>query len=221
YLSATLAGWLDYDLAQVGSAGLELADVVAGDGAALLTGIAGTPGEVKTEVLDLDFRTRGGRTVPVRLFHKLAFAADGTPGSSRTLVLNRSRDDGDPQRSAEVRFTRFFHNAPMAIATIDRSGRIVRANVPFARLHQTALKRDGAPEGASILAAIAEPSRATVEAAIARAVGGHGPVEPFDVDLSGPDGRSARLFISGVEDEEGAGEAAILYAVETTEQRVL
>ena len=36
YLNATLAGWLDYDLAQVGSGGLKLADIVAGDGAALL-----------------------------------------------------------------------------------------------------------------------------------------------------------------------------------------
>ena len=37
YLNATLADWLDQDLAQVGSGGLKLADLVAGDGAALLT----------------------------------------------------------------------------------------------------------------------------------------------------------------------------------------
>ena len=36
YLNATLAGWLDQDLAQVGSGGLKLADIVTGDGAALL-----------------------------------------------------------------------------------------------------------------------------------------------------------------------------------------
>src|SRR5256714_2972384 len=33
YLNATLAGWLDYDLAQVGSGGLKIADIVAGAGA--------------------------------------------------------------------------------------------------------------------------------------------------------------------------------------------
>ena len=33
YLNATLADWLDHDLAQVGSGGLKLADIVAGDGA--------------------------------------------------------------------------------------------------------------------------------------------------------------------------------------------
>src|SRR5271154_4361806 len=105
YLNKTLANWLDQDLAQVGTGGLKLADLIWGDGAALLTTLQGGPGEVKTEVLDLDLRTRNGRTLPVRLFHKLAFGADGSPGASRTLVLNRARDDGtDPQRAAEIRF---------------------------------------------------------------------------------------------------------------------
>src|ERR1700734_1252120 len=94
YLNATLANWLDQDLAQVGSGGLKIADLVAGDGAALLTMLRAGPGEVKTEVLDLDLRTRSGRTLPVRMFHKLAFGVDGVPGASRTLVLNRANDDG-------------------------------------------------------------------------------------------------------------------------------
>ena len=64
YLNATLAGWLDYDLAQVGSGGLKLADIVAGDGAALLTPVTGEPGDVKTEVHDLDLKTRGGKDRP-------------------------------------------------------------------------------------------------------------------------------------------------------------
>ena len=61
YLNATLAGWLDYDLAQVGSGGLKLADIVTGDGAALLSPVAGEPGDVKTEVHDLDLKTRGAQ----------------------------------------------------------------------------------------------------------------------------------------------------------------
>ncbi len=111
---------------EVGSGGLKLSDIVSGDGASLL--IAMPPvrrARCKTEVLDLDFKTRSGRSLPVRLFHKVAFGADGTPGPSRTLVLNRARGEGGrrPQRAAEVRFMRFFHNTPMAIATVDRSGR--------------------------------------------------------------------------------------------------
>src|SRR6185295_1373604 len=104
YLNATLASWLDHDLAQVGSGGLKLADIVSGNGASLLITHAAA-GEVKTEVMDIDFKTRGGRTVPVRLFHKVAFGADGKPGASRTLVLNRAKGEiADTQRGAEVSF---------------------------------------------------------------------------------------------------------------------
>lgn len=223
YLNATLATWLDHDLAQVGSGGLSLSDIVSGDGAALLTAMPAAPGEVRTEVLDLDLRTRGGRTLPARLYHKVAFAADGTPGDSRTLVLNRARDDGtDPQRAAEVRFMRFFHNAPMAIATVDRAGKIVRSNAPFARLHQGVLTADALPaEGRSILAVIAERDRAALDAAIAKAADGQGDIAPFDVALSGEGNRSARFFVAAVENEDRDGEAAIIYATETTAQRAL
>ena len=50
YVNATLANWLDHDLAEIGSGGLKLTDIVSGDGASLLTSIVAVPGEVKTEV---------------------------------------------------------------------------------------------------------------------------------------------------------------------------
>jgi two-component system, cell cycle sensor histidine kinase and response regulator CckA len=222
YLNATLANWLDQDLAQVGSGGLKLTDLVSGDGAALLTSLQAVPGEVKTEVLDLDLRTRGGRTLPVRLFHKLAFGADGTPGASRTLVLNRARDSGgDPQRAAEIRFMRFFHNTPMAIATVDRDGGVVRTNALFARLFQGV--RRGESEDRSIRSIVAPRDRAALEAAIAQAAQGRGDIAPVDAMLSG-DGvaeRFARFYVTAVEEEERDQEAAIVYALETTEQREL
>src|SRR5882724_10058692 len=40
YVNATLAGWLDHDLAEIGSGGLKLTDIVSGDGASLLTSCA-------------------------------------------------------------------------------------------------------------------------------------------------------------------------------------
>ncbi len=223
YLNATIAGWLDYDLAEVGSGGLELADIVTGDGAALLMTLAGAPGQVKTEVFDLDLKTRGGKTVPVRLYHKVAFAADGIAGASRTLVLNRAREEtADPLRAAEVRFVRFFHNAPMAIATVDKAGRIARTNAPFARLFQGVLKGDAVPaEGRAIFAAVAERDRGRLEGAIAKAADGQGDIAPVDAALAGPGSRSARFYVSAVEEGERDSEVAIVYAVEMTEQRAL
>src|SRR5262252_4727513 len=214
YLNATLANWLDHDLAQVGSGGLKLDDIVAGECAALLTTLAAVPGDVKTEVLDIDLKTRSGRTVPARLFHKVAFGADGAPGASRTLVLNRARDDGtDPQRAAEVRFMRFFQNTPMAIATVDQQGRIADSNARFARLFHPAFKAEG---DRSILAVVAERDRGALEAAIRKAAEGQGEIAPVDAALAGAGERYASFFVTAIEDEkERDREAAIVYALET------
>ncbi|MGB6967016.1 MAG: response regulator [Xanthobacteraceae bacterium] len=232
YLNATLANWLDQDLAQVGSGGLKIADLVAGDGAALLTTLRAAPGEVRTEVLDLDLRTRSGRTLPVRMFHKLAFGADGAPGASRTLVLNRARDDGtDPQRAADIRFMRFFHHTPMAIATIDKHGRVVRTNPLFARLFHGARvygarvsnETGGEDQSAdrSILATVVERDREALKAAIALAAQSESDIAPVDAMLSGSSERFGRFYVTAVEEEERDQEAAIVYALETTAQREL
>src|SRR5262245_35319088 len=222
YINATLAGWLDYDLAEVGSGGLELTDIVSGDGAALLTTLTGGPGDVKTEVFDLDLKTRGGRTMPVRLYHKVAFAADSAPGASRTLVLNRAREEiADALRDAEVRFVRFFHNAPMAIATVDKAGKIARSNALFARLFEGALKGDGG-ENRLIQSVVAERDRAALEAAIRKAAEGQGDIAPVAAALAGADERWANSYASAVEEPgERDSEAAIVYALETTKQRSL
>src|SRR5258705_12822686 len=128
----------------------------------------------------MDLKPRGGRTVPARLFHKVAFGADGAPGASRTLVLNRARDDGtDPQRAAEVRFMRFFQNTPMAIATVDREGRIADSNARFARLFHPVFIGEASGDR-SILAVVAERDRGALEAAIRKPAEGQGEIAPAE-----------------------------------------
>ncbi len=220
YVNATLANWLDYDLAEIGSGGLKLTDIVSGDGAALLTSIPPVPGEVKTEVFDIDLRMRGGKTMPVRLYHKLAFGADGAPGASRTLVISRARDErADPQRAAEVRFMRFFDHTPMAIATVDRGGTVVRANARYAKLAQS-LGPEGAA-GKSIVRAVSERDRHLVIAAINQAAEGQGDIAPVEVLLDGGKERWGQFFVTAVEEDERDTEAAIVYLLETTERRAL
>ena len=220
YVNATLANWLDHDLAEIGSGGLKLTDIVSGDGAALLTSIAPVPGEVKTEVFDIDLRMRGGKTMPVRLYHKLAFGADGVPGASRTLVISRARDErADPQRAAEVRFMRFFDHTPMAIATVDRGGAVVRANARYAKLAQ-GLGADGAATK-SIFRAVSARDRNLLIAAINRAAEGQGDIPPAEVLLDGGSERWGQFFVTAVEEDERETEAAIVYLLETTERRAL
>src|SRR5712672_395814 len=220
YVNATLANWLDHDLAEIGSGGLKLTDIVSGDGASLLTSIMAVPGEVKTEVFDIDLRMRGGKTMPVRLYHKLAFGADGVPGASRTLVISRARDERpDPERAAEVRFMRFFDHTPMAIATVDRAGAVVRANARFAKLAQS-LNPDGAA-GKSIFAAVSARDRHLLIAAINQAAEGQGDIPPVEAMLDGAKERWGQFFVTAVEEGERETEAAIVYLLETTERRAL
>src|SRR6476469_3122612 len=220
YVNATLANWLDHDLAEIGSGGLKLTDIVSGDGAALLTSIVPAPGEVKTEVFDIDLRMRGGKTMPARLYHKLAFGADGAPGASRTLVISRARDEhADPQRAAEVRFMRFFDHTPMAIATVDRGGAVVRANARFAKLAQS-LGADGAA-AKSIFRTVNARDRGLMIAAINRAAEGQGDIAPVEALLEGARERWGQFFVTAVEEDERDTEAAIVYLLETSERRTL
>lgn len=220
YVNATLANWLDYDLAEIGSGGLKVADIMSGDGASLLTSIVPEPGEVKTEVFDLDLRMRNGKTMPVRLYHKLAFGADGAPGASRTLVINRARDDhSDPQRAAEVRFMRFFDHTPMAIATVDKAGNVVRANARFAKLTQSL-----SPAGTSsksIFAVVHERERGELIAAINKAADGQGDIPPVEAMLDSTKERWGQFFVTSVEQDARDAEAAIVYLLDTTEKRTL
>ncbi len=217
YLNATLAGWLGYDLAEVSPSGLKLSDLVPGAGAALLSNLAPVPGEVKTEILDLDLKRKNGDLLPVRLHHKVAFAGDGRPGASRTLVLSRAREAAsDPLRDAEVRFARFFNNAPVAIATIDGAGRIGSSNASFVRLFGGA----GDSDKHSIFAVVAEGERSRFEAEVRAALDGRQQTREVEAPLAGETPRSARFYITPVEGGD-EGEAAIVHAIDTTEQRAL
>ncbi|MDJ0932073.1 response regulator [Breoghania sp.] len=223
YLNATLADWLGHDLAQFEAGALSLSDIVRGDGAELIHSISGQPGDVKSETIDLDLVTRQGKTVPVRLLHRVPFGADGLAGESRTLVLNRSpgEEAQEALRAAEVRFARFFNNTPIAIASVDRDGRVVRSNAPFLRLL-------GKPEGGEenggprqLTDFVAPSGREALSAALEAAAEGRSEIHPMDIELSHDGERSATFYLSAVEDGDGDGEAAIVYALETTKQRAL
>jgi two-component system cell cycle sensor histidine kinase/response regulator CckA len=222
YINATLADWLGYDLAQVGSGGLKLGDLLPRERVALLTALPARPGEVRIDIHDLDLRRRDGRTFPVRLYHKVAFTADASPCPSRTLVLDRTTGAGaDPLRDAEVRFMRFFHNTPMAIATVDRNGRIVRNNALFAHLFQNVLKGEAGPQGRVIRSVVTDGDHTALGRALAAATGSQRDIPPIDATLAGEEKRWARFYVTPVDDRERDTEAAIVYAIETTAQRVL
>ncbi|OJJ11344.1 hybrid sensor histidine kinase/response regulator [Alphaproteobacteria bacterium AO1-B] len=221
YLNATLADWLGYDLAQFDAGDLGLSDIVRGDGTELIRSVKGQAGEVKSETFDLDFVTRNGLGLPVRLLHRVPFGENGTQGDSRTLVLNRSRGEeaSEALRAAEVRFARFFNNTPIAIASLDKEGRVLRTNAPFLKLFGAVDTDDQAPK---LEAYVADNGQEDLRKALSAAANGISEIAPIDIPLvEGNDPRSATFYVSAVQEGEGDGEAAIVYALETTQQRAL
>ena len=57
--------------------------------------------------------------------------------------------------------------------------------------------------------------------ALDAAIAGQGLIEPVDIAFEGDKERSGRVYLSPVERAEGESEAAIAYAIDTTEQRAL
>lgn len=224
YFNATLAGWLGYDLAQFSSTGLSLQDIVANNNETLVTELSGLPGETRIETIDLDLRRRNGQTFPVRLVHQVTRDKNGTPEASRTLVLSRvpGSESDDGRRIAEIRFSRFFNYSPLAIATVTREGRVLRTNAPFKRLFlQAAVDSAEAGDPETILSFLLPPDADRLLAKIVEASDGQGDIEPVDFQLAGST-RSARFYVTAAESSgPDEGEAAIVYALDTTEQRAL
>ena len=137
YLNATLAQWLNLDLAEASSGELGLSDILSGDASALLTRAGDALVLPENRRLDIDLVRGDGTRLPVRILHKRAGTDDNPDRLSHMLVLNRSADAAgdDGGRAAEIRFSRFFHTAPIAIATVDAErGHIGSSNAAFLRM---------------------------------------------------------------------------------------
>lgn len=223
YLNATLAEWLGLDLTKFAPGSMTIADMVAGEGMALIQSVQAGPGQTRTETLDLDLRRANGQSLPVRLVHSVSSMRDGAPGESRTIVLGRPKGEGADQSASAMRFTRFFNNTPMAIASIGGDGKILRINAPFLRLFAGVVTRDDVEAGATLDAIVHEGARSDLERALAAAKDRQGDIAPIDCRHPGDEGRHVRFYVNAVIDEsdEAPEEVAIVYAVETTEQKAL
>ncbi|TWG93830.1 two-component system cell cycle sensor histidine kinase/response regulator CckA [Mesorhizobium sp. J18] len=225
YVNATLAEWLGIDLANFVPGAVTLPEIVAGDGMALLRAVKADPGTARNAVIDLDLATIKGEVLPVRFMHRVTATRDGAPGQTRTIVLNRTlgEDASADLRASEIRFTRFFNSTPMAIAGVDGEGRILRTNAPFLSLFSSLVDQDGVDRHVRLDSVIHPRDRETFAAAIEKAKQHQADILPIDTVLPDNEERHVRFYVSAVTDAGGeeAEEAAIVYAVETTEQKAL
>jgi two-component system cell cycle sensor histidine kinase/response regulator CckA len=216
YVNATLAQWLGLDLSEVAGRQLKLKEIMSADNAALIAPNGRSQAQGGTRRFDLDLVKADGTSLSVRILHRLP--RTGTSGGlAHALVLNRGPGEAQEAGAAELRFTRLFHSAPIAIATVDAQGFISATNAAFMRLfgvgndgHKVSLESLVEPDSHQAL-------RRALEAAFAR----QGLIEPVDIAFVGDKDRSGRIYLSPIEQTDGDNEAAIAYAIDTTEQRAL
>ncbi|MER8422640.1 cell cycle histidine kinase CckA [Mesorhizobium sp. M1403] len=226
YINATLAEWLGIDLASFTPGAITLPEIVAGDGMALVRSVKADAGTTRNAVIDLDLTTMTGEALPVRFMHRVSASREGLNGPTRTIVLNRTQgeDASADLRASEIRFTRFFNSTPMAIAGVDLAGRILRTNAPFLSLFSSVVDRDAVDRRVRLDTVIHERDRPVFAAAFEKARQQQADIEPIDTVLPGNEERHIRFYVNAVADGtggEGAEESAIVYAVETTEQKAL
>ena len=216
YLNATLAQWLGLDLGDVAGGKLKLAKIMSEDGAALIARAGRGAAQGDTRRFDIDLVKADGTTLPVRILHCLPRHG----ALAHALVLNRAPGSAEEAAAAELRFARLFNSAPIAIATVDREGTISTTNAAFVRLFGRAV--DGVPARKVTLASLADADGAeSLRKALDAAIAGQGMIEPVDIAFEDDKERSGRVYLSPVERAEGESEAAIAYAIDTTEQRAL
>jgi two-component system, cell cycle sensor histidine kinase and response regulator CckA len=230
YINATLAGWLGIDLTNFVPGSLSVPDILAGDGMAMINAVRAEAGTARTSAIDLEMARADGTSLPVQLIHRVHSDSDGLVGPSRTIVLNRSEggETVDDLRRSEVRFTRFFNSTPMAIAALDSEGRLLRTNAPFLSLFGSVADPDAVEGHIRFEALLAGSAVDRFHKAFADARSNQAKIEPFDAVLNpGPDERHLRVFVNAVAGHQGSSEhsaseeAAIVYAMDTTEQKAL
>jgi len=214
YLNATLAQLLGLDLSEVSNRPLKLGQIMSDDSAALIAGAGRGETQGGIRHFDIDLLKADGTTMPVRVLHRLPRGHH----LAHVLVLNRGPGEAEEAGAAELRFARLFHAAPIAIATVNADGVVSATNAAFARMFG-ADTDSGKME--SLESFVEASSHTDLRKALEAVTAGQGLIEPVDVTFAGPGERSGRLYLSPIEHAQGENEAAIAYAIDTTEQRAL
>jgi len=231
YVNATLADWLGVDLALFEPGALKIKQLISGENLTLFNTLEASQSASKTSVIDLDMTRSDGKMLPVRLYSRNPYSSDAAPGSLRTLVLNRSTEMGDSEalRDAEIRFTRFFNNTPIAIAGVNREGKVVRTNAPFQSMFASVISGRGADVQLDYWDMVSADEKERICATFTKALEGVGKIDPVDLPINGQNERFVRFFFNQVADgdldtenaDESQLERVIVYAMEITEQRAL
>ena len=193
YVNNTLAAMVGRSAEELIAGNVKLGDLAAGDVNAF---VQATDGDDGTQTIDVDLAGPDG-PIPVRIVQNFARVASGTPGASRSVVMFREEEDDTEAhlRDAEMRFARFFNNAPIGVATLDKDGVLGSSNSAFVTLV------GGTPEAGSRFAdLVVAEDRVSLKEFLDAAITSGGSRGPIDLRFLQKQGeeieKTAQLFAS-------------------------
>ncbi|TNE42432.1 MAG: response regulator [Alphaproteobacteria bacterium] len=169
------------------------------------------------EVLDLRLLPATDRLLPedIEGAHAYLVTLPRELGVGAMLATSQSAWDGETQPM----LSDLVNDAPIGVVTVSSEGVVLSSNPAFREMAAAP-----ALPGDPLQASLAEGDRARVAELLASALDAGVRPKPLDISLAGDKGRSCQLFINRIEDPSlfgSAQAAAILYFIDTTEQRAL
>ncbi len=167
---------------------------------------------------EVAMRGPGGRGFQAYIVQEIVEGEAGQALRTRSVVygLGRERELEAALVRSEQRFRRFFAEAPIGIALIDRAGRLEEANEAL----QNMLDGAGLAAGLSFYDLLLAEGRPMARERLDAVRAGE-PGRPFDVRLGDCGGRVATLYAARREESSGDPSGLIVYLTDATERRRL
>jgi two-component system cell cycle sensor histidine kinase/response regulator CckA len=218
-VNQTLAQWLGGMPEEIIASGVRLHDFLA------------TPPSVDTAASDpfagsgdegqrgeVALRSRDGRVLQAWIGQSIV--GSGPELRTRSVVrdLTPEREWETALRLSRERFQRFFANAPVGIALIDRIGRLEEANRALGELFGAA-QQDLI--GQPLIGFLNDDDRREIAAKLAAAADGATPPGPVEVRLKNTRDKTCVVFLSRLGGPESGDGSLMLHFIEVTEQKNL
>jgi two-component system cell cycle sensor histidine kinase/response regulator CckA len=219
FVNQTLAQWLGGMPAEIIASGVQLHDFLAtrppADAAASDPFGGGGDGEQRGEVA---LRSRDGRVLQAWIGQSIV--GSGPELRTRSVVrdLTPEREWETALRLSRERFQRFFANAPVGIALIDRFGRLEEANRALGQLFGAA-QQDLI--GQLLIGFLNDDDQREIAGKLAAAADGATPPGPVEVRLKSTRDKTCVVFLSRLGGTESGDSGLMLHFIEVTEQKNL
>ncbi|MBV8650003.1 MAG: PAS domain-containing protein [Alphaproteobacteria bacterium] len=219
FINETLAQWLGGSPEEIVNSGAALQDFISGGG------VPGAPPHAPFDPAtggpqggELVLKGRQGRVIYALISQSVVQQGDDLRTRSVVRDLTPEREMEEALRLSRQRFQRFFANAPVGIALINREGRLDEANRALGVLF------DSAPQeliGQKLVDFLSDEDRREIAAKLTDVAEGKTLSGPVEVRLKGAREKTASLFVSRLDAADSGDGGLILHFIDATEQKNL